>query len=129
VGLDRLPLLVAVALGGFVAAWLGYSLRARSGAEPVEVQVRPFQLRRPKPTYEVTRANGRVAILLGLGPRSSTGYGVAVVRAEEQRGRVLVVVRERSPRLGQPVRAHVTYPAARIILRDEGKPVAVAWER
>lgn len=64
------------------------------------------------------------AALLALGPRSSAGYEIEVMDVEEQRGRVLVVVRERSTP-GAPAR--VAYPFAFVVFRETGKPVAVDW--
>ncbi len=50
------------------------------------------------------------AFLVAAGPRSSTGYALRIVRVEEDGGPVDVVVRERTPSLGDPVQARVTYP-------------------
>lgn len=66
------------------------------------------------------------AVLVALGPRSSSGYRVEVTGVEEQRRRVVVTVRERSPELGEVVRPRVTYPFRLIALRGGGKPVEVS---
>lgn len=68
-----------------------------------------------------------VAYLVATGPRSSTGYVLNIVRVREEDGRVLVVVHERTPSLGEPVRARVTYPFRLIVLPRLDKPVKLKW--
>jgi hypothetical protein len=153
-GSNRLRVLVAVALAAFAVAWLGYTrLWVRSSAEPIAWRDRSALLARAQlagPAYEVfrdraafahfldTRVQAAVAVppidfhrdlavLLALGPRSSTGYEIQVERVREERGRVVIDARERSPRLGEPVSARVEYPLKLIVLRDAGKPVALRW--
>jgi hypothetical protein len=125
----------------------------RSGAEPVAWRDRTTLLARAeiaRPTYEVFRDRGAfahfldtrveaavavppidfrrdLAVLLALGPRSSTGYEIEVERVSEERGRIVIEARERSPRLGERVVARVEYPLKLIVLRDAGKPVALEW--
>lgn len=70
----------------------------------------------------------REAVLLATGPRSSTGYAVTVEGVREERGRVVVRVRERTPSLGDPVAARVTYPYRLITLPRRDKPVDIIWE-
>jgi hypothetical protein len=70
----------------------------------------------------------REAVLLATGPRSSTGYRVEIASVREQRNRVVVRVRERTPRLGDPVAARVTYPYRLITLPRRDKPVDLIWE-
>ncbi len=70
----------------------------------------------------------REAVLLATGPRSSTGYAVEVENVREERGRVVVHVRERTPSLGDPVAARVTYPYRLITLPRRDKPVEIIWE-
>jgi hypothetical protein len=152
VGRDGLRLLVAVALAAFVVAWLGYTrVWVRSGGESVAWQDRSAALTRAqlvRPAYEVFRdrkaferfLDERVAaavtvpaidfdrdlaVLLALGPRSSTGYRVDVEGVSEERGRIVIRARERSPRLGERVVARVDYPLKLIVVRDAGKPVAL----
>ena len=64
----------------------------------------------------------REAFLVAVGPRSSTGYALRIVRVHQIAGHVDVVVRERTPSLGEPVRARVTYPFLLLAL-DSDKPV------
>jgi hypothetical protein len=64
--------------------------------------------------------------LVAAGPRSSTGYALRVVRVYEHGDHVQVVVRERTPTLGEPVRARVTYPF-RLISLPSHKPVHLKW--
>jgi hypothetical protein len=70
----------------------------------------------------------REAVLLATGPRSSTGYAVEVESVSEERGRVVVQVRERTPSLGDPVAARVTYPYRLITLPRRDKPVEIIWK-
>lgn len=66
--------------------------------------------------------------MLAAGPRSSTGYGVEVRSVREQRGRIVVRVRERTPELGDRVAARVTSPYRLITLPRRAKPVYIIWE-
>jgi len=65
--------------------------------------------------------------LVAAGPRSSTGYDLRIVRVRNQDGRVVVVVREQTPSLGDPVQARITYPFRLIALPRKDKPVKVKW--
>jgi hypothetical protein len=65
--------------------------------------------------------------LVAAGPRSSTGYDLRVVRVEDQSERVVVVVHEQTPSLGDPVEARVTYPFRLIALPRSDKPVKLKW--
>jgi hypothetical protein len=64
--------------------------------------------------------------LVAAGPRSSTGYSLRVVRVYEHGGHIQVVVRERTPTLGDPVHARVTYPF-RLLALPSHKPVHLKW--
>src|SRR5215831_2319345 len=64
--------------------------------------------------------------LVAAGPRSSTGYALRVVHAYEHGDHVQVVVRERTPSRGDPVRERVTYPF-RLIALPSHKPVHLKW--
>ena len=63
------------------------------------------------------------AVLVATGPRSSTGYSLRVVSAEEERGRLVITLREQTPRLGDPQHAHVTYPYRLLVFHNVHKPV------
>ena len=67
-------------------------------------------------------------LLVSPGPRSSSGYSVHVVRVVEERGRILVDLRERTPTLRNPGRPGVTYPYRLLVFAKRGKPVALTWE-
>jgi hypothetical protein len=73
----------------------------------------------------------REAILVAVGPRSSTGYALRVVKVRETSDRIAVTVQERTPTLGERVVARVTYPYRlitipridkRLLLHIEGRP-------
>ena len=68
------------------------------------------------------------AVLVGSGPRSSTGYDLRVVQVEERGDTVDVRVRERTPSLGDPTEARITYPYRLIVFKRIDKPVHVIWE-
>ena len=65
------------------------------------------------------------ALLVAVGPRSSSGYALDVESVREERRRVVVVVRERSPALGDRAVPRVTYPFLLIALPRSEKPVEV----
>ena len=62
-------------------------------------------------------------MLVAAGPRASTGYTLQVTSAREVRDRVLVVVRERTPTLGELRHAHITYPYRLLVFRTVVKPL------
>lgn len=64
--------------------------------------------------------------VVAAGPRSSTGYALRVVNVYEHGDHVQVVVRERTPTLGDPVSARVTYPF-RLLVLPSHKPVHLKW--
>jgi hypothetical protein len=64
-------------------------------------------------------------VVIALGPRSSTGYSLRVLRVVERRRGIDVYAREQTPSLGDPVTARVTYPYRALAIRRSGKPVSV----
>ena len=69
----------------------------------------------------------REAYLVAAGPRSSTGYELEIARVTDTGSRIVVTVHERTPSLGDPVRARVTYPYRLITLPRSSKPVKLKW--
>jgi hypothetical protein len=67
-------------------------------------------------------------VLIAAGPRSSTGYGVEVLRATARRGVVLILAREVTPSLGQRVEPQLTSPFRLITIPATGKRVYVQWQ-
>ncbi|HXI96558.1 MAG TPA: protease complex subunit PrcB family protein [Candidatus Acidoferrum sp.] len=67
----------------------------------------------------------REVVMLAVGPRSGTGYSVEVQRVVEHRRSIDVYARERTPSLGDPVTAEVTYPYRVIAIHHSHKPVYV----
>ncbi len=65
------------------------------------------------------------AVVVSLGPRSSTGYSLRVVSLVERRRGIYLTLRERTPALGEPVDARVTYPYRALAIRSSTKPVYV----
>jgi hypothetical protein len=64
-------------------------------------------------------------VVISLGPRSSTGYSLRIVRVVERRRGIDVIVREHAPSLGDPVEARVTYPYRAVAIRSTKTPVYV----
>jgi hypothetical protein len=69
----------------------------------------------------------REVYLVAAGPRSSTGYDLRIVRVQDEGDRILVIVRVRTPSLGDPGEARVTYPFRLIELPRSDKPVKLKW--
>jgi hypothetical protein len=69
----------------------------------------------------------REIYLVAAGPRSSSGYELQIVRVSDLGDHVVVVVHERTPTLGDPVQARVTYPFRLIALPRSDKPVKLKW--
>lgn len=67
-------------------------------------------------------------MLTSVGPRSSTGYDLRVVRVADERGRIEVVLREQAPTLANPGTPGLTYPYRLIVFRRSDKHVAVRLE-
>lgn len=76
----------------------------------------------PKRRLEVHR-NHDETVLIALGPRSSTGYDLHILRVVERRRSIVVVARERTPGLGERVQPRVTFPYRLIEFRRSDKPV------
>ena len=70
----------------------------------------------------------RRLILVAAGPRSSTGYGVEILRVTERRGDVRVLAREATPSLGEPVEPRLTSPYRLITIPATAKRVYVQWQ-
>lgn len=67
------------------------------------------------------------AVLLTTGPRSSSGYAIEIVGVREERGRLVVRARERTPSLGDAVAARLDSPVALLVVPDRDKPLSVEW--
>jgi protease stability complex PrcB-like protein len=70
----------------------------------------------------------RRLILVAAGPRSSTGYGVEILRVTDRRGDVRVLGRETTPSLGQRVVPQLTSPYRLITIPATTKRVYVQWQ-
>ena len=146
-----------MALVGVVAAavlWLAYSTLTAGERkiawadvthrlpqlEPERAGVKSFHSRRELERYLETEAPpGRTRIaqldfrrdqlaLISAGARSSTGYTLRVLDVTEHRRRIVVTVRQRAPRLGDPAEARPTFPYRLISFRSSDKPVELSWE-
>jgi hypothetical protein len=63
--------------------------------------------------------------VIALGPRSSTGYSLRILRVVERRRGIYVFAREQTPSLGDPVTARVTYVYRVLAMHGKAKPVYV----
>ena len=79
-------------------------------------------LRLPKIDFE-----RQTAYLVAAGPRSSSGYSLRIVAVEDHGSEIVVVVKERTPSLGDPVAARVTYPFRLLALPRRAEPVRLKW--
>ncbi len=70
----------------------------------------------------------RKLVLVAAGPRSSTGYGVEIVRITERRSDVRVLARETTPVLGERVAVRLTSPYRLITIPATRKRVYVRWQ-
>ena len=64
-------------------------------------------------------------VVIALGPRSSTGYSLRIVRVTERRRGIYIDAREETPSLGEPVTARVTYVYRLLSMPGKAKPVYV----
>jgi PrcB C-terminal len=70
----------------------------------------------------------RRLILVSAGPRSSTGYGVRIVRITERRSTIDVLATETTPSLDHPGVARLTSPYLLITIPATSKRVYVQWQ-
>lgn len=134
------------------AAWLGWQelwahggdrplawrdLTERTLAEPPRSELRVFRSRealRAALTQDGRSAtlppidfSRREAILVAAGPRSSGAYELEVVAVTEERRRIVVTVRERTPSLARPGAARLTFPFRLITIERRDKDVTLHW--
>jgi hypothetical protein len=92
----------------------------------VRYLARTFPLGAPKvPPFDFAR---RRLVLVAAGPRSSTGYGVKIVRITERRSTIDVLARETTPSLRTRVVPGLTSPYRLIIIPATSKRVYVQWQ-
>jgi hypothetical protein len=77
------------------------------------------------PSFDFARQR---LILVAAGPRSSTGYGVQIVRVTERRSTIDVLAREVTPSLGSHTTAKLTSPYRLIAIPATSKRVYVQWQ-
>jgi len=70
---------------------------------------------------------GDEIILVGAGPRSSSGYGVKIVSVVDHPRRVVVTAREITPTFGQHVVPGLTFPYRLILIHRIKKSVSLVW--
>ena len=133
-------------IGGALAAYFAMSgggTRRPVPWQDVTAQVAPAQWARP--TTSVARNQAKLdklfavatygshpqppridfgrheAVLITVGPRSSTGYSLHVVSVTERGGSIDVLVRERTPTLAEHGTPRLTYPLLLITLPKSGE--------
>jgi hypothetical protein len=85
-----------------------------------------FPDRPPKvPPFDFAR---RRLILVAAGPRSSTGYGVQIIRITERRSTIDVLAREATPALGDRTTPQLASPYRLITIPATSKRVYVQWQ-
>jgi len=67
-------------------------------------------------------------VVIALGPRSSTGYSLRILRVVERHRGIYVYTREKTPSLGDPVKPRITYPYRVLSMHGSAKPVYVKLE-
>ena len=70
----------------------------------------------------------RRLVLVAAGPRSSTGYGVRIVRITEKRSTIDVLAKEVTPTLDNRVAPRATSPYRLITIPATDKRVYVQWQ-
>ena len=68
------------------------------------------------------------AVLIAAGPRSSSAYALEVVRVTEERRRIVVSIRERTPSLARPGAARLAFPFRLLTIGRTEKPIELDWE-
>jgi len=106
-------------------------------AEPLRAELRVFRnrdaLRRHltsggrSATIPRLPLGAREAVLVAAGPRSSSAYELEILGVEEQRRRVVVSIRERTPSLARPGAARLVFPFRLLTIPRTGKPVELDW--
>jgi hypothetical protein len=92
----------------------------------VRYLARTFPEGPPKvPRFDFAR---RRLILVAAGPRSSTGYGVRIVKITERRSTIDVLARETTPTLRSGTVARLTSPYRLITIPATSKRVYVQWQ-
>ena len=140
--------LAAVAIAA--AGWLGWQeawahggdrelpwrdLTGRTIGKPVRSQLRAFEsaagLRAalgPSATVPPIDFRQRTAVLVAAGPRSSSAYALEVVQVTDERRRIVVTIRERTPTLARPGTGTLAFPFRLITVKRSGKPVELDWK-
>jgi hypothetical protein len=143
---------VVAAVIAAAAAWLAWQelwahagdrpvawrdVTSRTLAEPPRSQLRVFGSRAElesalreggrSATLPPIDFSRREAILVAAGPRSSSAYRLDVLAVTEERRRIVVSIRERTPSLSDPGAARLTFPFRLITIARRGKEVILDW--
>lgn len=140
----------ALAVAAVAAAgWLAWTAWAQGGdrplawrdltdrtlARPERSQLASFRDARslreglgPSATAPPIDFRGRTAVLIAAGPRASSAYALEIVRVIEERRRVVVSIRERTPSLARPGVARLAFPFRLLTIGRTEKPIELDWE-
>ena len=135
----------AIAAAGWLA-WTGWAhggdrplawrdLTDHTIARPERSQLASFQDARslreglgPSATPPPIDFDERTAVLVAAGPRSSSAYALDIVRVTEERRRIVVSIRERTPSLARPGAARLAFPFRLLTIGRTEKPIELDWE-
>ena len=106
--------------------WPRQTISVIRSQEKLEALLRSAALQ-PAPRAPDVDFSRRTAVLIAVGPRSSTGYRLRIRRVVERKGRIEVFARETTPGPGRRVRAVLTFPY-RLITVPAGRTVRVHIE-
>ena len=70
----------------------------------------------------------RTPVLVASGPRSSSAYALDVVGVTEERRRIVVRIRERTPTLARPGAASLAFPFRLLTMARTDKSITLDWE-
>jgi PrcB C-terminal len=90
-------------------------------AQLFEVALLPPRPRPPRVDFSL-----REVVLIAVGPRSSTGYSLQVMRVT-QSGNIDILVRERAPSLGEKVNPVITFPYLLLTVPKSDRHVSVKY--
>jgi len=113
-------------------------LTARTLAQPTGAGLRVFRTRSDLVRELASRGRSatvppidfgrRTAILVSSGPRSSSAYALEILDVREERRRVVVIARERTPVLANPGAATLSFPFRLLTIERREKPVTLDLE-
>lgn len=96
--------------------------RALPGPKTFALYLRIHKAKRRVPPPDFKHG---IVLVIAVGPRSSTGFSLQVLRVTEQRSRVIVKLKENAPTLRRPGKTRLIYPYRMITFPKTHKPTFV----